>query len=62
MFSNKKKKKQHTTTVVEIDEYTLGFERDFSLCAGHSKRASITNTDVEEEREREISHCWLVIP
>ena len=52
--SNEKKKKKETVALVEIDEYAARFEREFYLCAGHSERASITSTDVEDERENPL--------
>ena len=52
--NKKKKKQQQTTTSVEVDDFAVIFQSEFSLCIGHVEieRASIiTSADVDRQRE-----------
>ena len=53
---NKKKKKQQTVATIEIDEFAVRFERDFSLFAGVGveRASSITNRDFEDHMEHSM--------
>ena len=53
---NKKKKKQQqqTTASVEVNDFAVRFQSEFSLCTGHIDRERayiITNVNVDRQRE-----------
>ena len=52
--NKKKNKKQQTTASAEVDDFSMRFQSEFSLCTGHVEieRASIpTSADVDRQRE-----------